>query len=576
MLLAYAALAAMVGMAVARPWPLKLVLDVIILRKATLQETVPIAPALFDSLDRSTLLALLCVALVCMSLLEAFFGYLQKVWFASVGQYASTDVLEHVFTHLQTLPRSTHDGPRTGDIVVRLTSDVKTLRDLMVNHVEKLGRYALTFVSTIAIMTWMNWRLTLLGLTVVPLVYCASYWFSREIRRAVKQKRSREGAVASIVQETLASLPEVQAFTQEDSERDRFRREARQSLDAGLESSRLGGAFTRSIKVLNTVGTALVVWYGATRVLHGTLSPGDLVVFVAYVRELYEPIQNLSELWVQFAEAAVSGERVLDLIKTAPRIQDAPHAIRAPSFRGEIRFDNVVFGYERDTPVLNQMSFRIAAGETVALVGASGSGKSTVLNLLLRFHDPWQGRVLIDGEDVRRFKLRSLRSQVSAVFQEPVLFRRTVAENIAYGKAGSIMPEIVEAAKTAKAHEFILALPEGYETVLDERGGNLSGGQRQRIALARAFLRDAPILILDEPTSGLDALTQSQLSETLEELARARTTIVIAHRLSTVERANRILVLQDGHVAEHGSHADLLARSGLYRELWEAGPVQVE
>jgi ABC-type multidrug transport system fused ATPase/permease subunit len=362
----------------------------------------------------------------------------------------------------------------------------------------------------------------------------------------------------------------VQAFAQEDAERKRFRAEARQSLDASIESARLGGAFNRTIKVLSAIGTALVVWLGASRVLEGQMSPGDLVVFAAYIVELYTPVQNMSELAVQFMESLVSGERVLEIMRTAPRIVDRPGAVAAPPFRGEVRFDNVTFGYAPGNPILDGLRLEVPAGSTVALVGGSGAGKSTILNLLLRFFDPWKGRVLIDGHDIRRFKLQSLRSQVSVVLQESVLFRRTVRENIAYGKPKATLDEIVAAAKAAHAHEFIENLPDGYDTVLDEQGANLSGGQRQRMALARAYLRNAPILILDEPTSGLDAVTESQLTETLEELSRGKTTIIIAHRFSTIERADMVLVLERGLIVQQGTHTELLAQPGLYRELYEA------
>ena len=566
---AYVALLATVGMTLLRPWPLKLVLDSVILDKRPLSEILPWAPAWISAADKHLLLTLLCVALVAIVLLESFFSYWQKVSFSAVGQSATTDILEHVFTHVQTLPKA--DGERrTGDVILRLTSDVKTLRDLLVNHVQQLGNYGFTFVSTIAVMFWMNWQLTLLALIVVPFISLTSYHFSANIRRATKQKRNREGAVASIVQENLQAVAVVQAFAQEERERNRFRRQARRSLDASLDAVRLGGAFTRSIKVLNTIGMAMVIWLGASRVLDGNMSPGDLVVFAAYIAELYTPIQNISELSVQFMESLVSGERVLELAQTMPHVDEKQDAMSAPVFSGDVAFEDVVFGYDSEKTVLNGISFHVAAGETVAIVGGSGTGKSTILNLILRFVDPSEGRILFDGQDIRSFDLKSLRSQVSVVLQDSILFRRRVRENIAYGHPHATLDEIVDAAKAARAHDFIERLPKGYDTVLDEEGSNLSGGQRQRIALARAFLRNSSILVLDEPTSGLDALTESQLTETLEDLARGRTTIIIAHRFSTIERVDRILVLQHGRVAQEGTHADLSVQAGPYRDLFEA------
>jgi ABC-type multidrug transport system fused ATPase/permease subunit len=573
---AYIGLALSVAMALLRPWPLKLVLDAVILGRKSISEMVPFLPTALDGWDNYLLLTVLCVALVCIVLLESLFGYLQKIQFAVVGQSATTDVLEHVFTHLQTLPKGSEGRARSGDVIVRLTSDIKTVRDLLVNHVQKLGNYAMTFLSTIAVMLWMNWQLTLVALIVVPFIYAASYYFSRNIRAATTRKRRKEGDVASIVHETLHSMPVVQAFAQEDAERQRFRVEARESLDANIESVRLGGAFTRSIKVLNSIGTALVVWLGASRVLDGSMTPGDLVVFAAYLTELYTPIQNISELSVQFMESLVSGERVLDLLHTAPRIKDNPHAAKAPPFKGLVEFDHVVFGYQRGAPVLHGVSFRIEPGQSVAIVGGSGAGKSTILNLLLRFFDPWFGRVCIDGRDIAQLKLRSVRTQISVVFQDSILFRRSMRDNIAYGRPGASLTDIVNAAKAANAHDFIVSLPDGYDTMLDEQGTNLSGGQRQRIALARAFLRNAPILILDEPTSGLDAVTEAQLTQTLEELARGKTTITIAHRFSTIEKCDKVLVLDAGRIVQQGTHPELFAQPGVYRNLFEAQSVPPE
>lgn len=566
---AYAALFATVAMTLLRPWPLKLVLDAVLLDKRKLTDLLWFLPASVNSIEKTTLLTLLCASLVCIVLLESLFSYWQKISFSSVGQSATTDILEHVFTHVQTLPRSGGDR-RTGDTILRLTSDVKTLRDLLVNHVQQLGNYGFTVVSTLTVMAWMNWQLTVLAIVVVPFISMASIYFSANIRRTTKQKRSHEGAVAALVQENLHSVAVVQAFAQEERERKRFRHEARRSLEASLDSVRLGGAFTRSIKVLNTIGTAMVIWLGASRVLEGNLSPGDLVVFASYVNDLYTPIQNISELTVQFMESLVSGERVLELVQTTPRIADKPDAIRADRFRGEVTFDNVSFGYVPTKPILDGLNLHVKPGETVAIVGGSGAGKSTLLNLLLRFFDPWEGHVRIDGEDIRRFKLRSLRSHISVVLQESVLFRRSVRENIAYGQPNATLEQIIDAAKAARAHDFIERLPDGYDTVLDEGGSNLSGGQRQRISLARAFLRNSPILILDEPTSGLDAVTESQLTETLDDLARGRTTIIIAHRFSTIERADRILVLAKGKVVQEGTHNELVSQPGPYRDLFEA------
>ncbi|HZO86477.1 MAG TPA: ABC transporter ATP-binding protein, partial [Verrucomicrobiae bacterium] len=550
--LAYAALALSVIAAALKPWPLKYILDCVILRKQSLHEALPWLPNWIDSVDPHWLVLMLCAMLIAIVMVESTAGYFQKLLFARVGHSATTDVLELTFTHLQTLPRGARSA-RSGDLIVRLTSDVKTIRDLLVEHQQKLMTYGFTFVITVAIMARLNWQLTLLGLAVVPIIWVVSWRFARSIRTAVRQKRSREGAVASVVHEDLSGLAVIQAFAREEEERRRFRVQAQESLEANVESSRLGGAFNRAVEVLSTIGTALVVGFGAVQVLDGRLSPGDLVVFAAYVNDLYKPIQNLSELSVKFMDSLVSGERVLEVLETAPRVRDFRGAVFAPRFRGEIVFDRVTFGYQYGSPVVQDLSFRIAPGENVGLIGESGSGKSTILSLLLRFHDPWQGRILIDGNDIRNYKVQSLRDQIGVVLQESFLFRRSVFENIQYGKNGATRREILAAAEAAQADGFIKRLPLGYDTVLDELGSNLSGGQRQRIALARAFLRDAPILILDEPTSGLDNATEAELVQTLNDLARRKTTITVAHRLSTLEFCDRVFVLDRGKIVQQMS-----------------------
>jgi ATP-binding cassette, subfamily B, bacterial len=567
--LAYLALGGSVGAAALRPWPLKFILDSVVLRKRAIHESVPVIPAWVDAINPYWLIFIFCLLLVLVVLAESTAGYFQKLMFARIGHSAATGVLEHTFTHLHTLPRE-HRSSGSGDLIVRLTSDVKTMRDLLVEHQQKLSTYSLTFFVTVAVMLQLNWRLTLIGLSTVPVIWIVSWRFSRSIRAAARRKRTREGAVASVVHENLSGLAVIQAFAREEEEHRRFREQAQESLEANVESSRLGGAFSRVIEVLNTLGMALVIGFGAVKVLAGSLSPGDLVVFAAYVTDLYKPIQNLSELSIKFMDSLVSGERVLEVLEKTPQTRDHHGAVRAPRLKGDIVFDRVTFGYEAGKPVLHELSFRISPGENIALVGGSGAGKSTILHLLLRFYDPWQGRISIDGRDIRYYKTQSLRQQIGVVLQESFLFRRSLFENITYGKPGATPAQVRAAAEAARAHSFIQELPEGYETILDERGGNLSGGQRQRLALARVFLRNASILLMDEPTSSLDSVTEGELVETFQELRRGKTTITVAHRLSTVENASRILVLEHGSIIEAGTYDQLLAKPGAFRNLYEA------
>jgi ATP-binding cassette, subfamily B, bacterial len=402
----------------------------------------------------------------------------------------------------------------------------------------------------------------------VPPLYVMSFRFSRKVEVLEKTKRAKESEVASIVQETMTSMPVVQAFTQEDQERQRFAKATDESLMADLKKIRLSRTVRRAVQLLMASGTALVIWYGASRALVGEVTPGDLIVFAAYLKDLYGPIGGFSELVMDFLSAVVGSERIAAIIGTDMTVKDSPHAITAPPYEGAVTFEDVTFGYTPGEPVLQHLSFTVKPGQTLALVGFSGTGKSTIVNLLLRFFDPWQGRILIDGQDIRRFTLESLRRQMSVVLQESILFRRTIGENIAYGNPQARFEDIVAAAKAAQAEDFIMKLAHGYDTLVSERGINLSGGQRQRLALARAILRNAPMLILDEPVTGLDAMTESQLHTTLVRLMQGKTTFVIAHRLSTIQKADVILVIDEGKVIERGTHAELLAQSNLYHHLY--------
>ena len=548
------------------PWPLKLIFDRVLLDRHHHGWTALTATL---AADKPTLLVQLCVLMVVVVALNSLFTYLSRYLQAAIGQKVTNDIRVDVFEHMQKTALNSRGPSRTGDVVMRLTSDIKALRDLLVNHLNKLAGESLSLIGILAVMLWMDWRLALLALTVVPPLGLVSYFFSSRIRRAVRKKQAKESEVASMVQESMTSLVVVQAFTQEKHERDRFSKESGASMRAALDSTRWGKGLNQLIKVFSAVGVGLVVLYGGRQVLQGHLSPGDIIVFAAYIKNLYSPIEKVSEVFVEFTESLVSGERILELLEKDVLVQDAADAVQAPAFRGDVTFDNVVFGYRPDQPVLKGLSFTARAGQTVALVGPSGAGKSTVISLLMRLRDPWQGRVLFDGQDLRGFKLRSMRKQITVLTQDPVIFRRSVYENIAYGRMSARPEEVYAAAKAAQADAFIRRMKKGYDTVLDERGGNLSGGEKQRIALARAILRNAPIVVLDEPLTGLDASTESKVYAAIWKLTENKTTFVVAHRLSTIQNADAILVLDGGRAADQGSHAELLAGSERYRELYQ-------
>jgi ABC-type multidrug transport system fused ATPase/permease subunit len=562
--LAYLALFAAMVMNLLKPWPLKIIFDYVLLNRKMPPRILSISSVAGH--DKLALLALLCVAMVAIFFLESLFTFTRKYFMADSGERAINDIRQEVFGHLQMLEPK---GDRSADLVVRLTSDVDSLKLLLTQHVQTLVNYSLTFVGVAITMFLMDWQLTLSALVVAPPLYVISLYFSIRVAELTRKKRAKESEVASLVQETVTSKEVVQAFAREEHEKKRFAEESEESLDAVLERTRVSKGFERIVEVIIAVGTALVVYLGARRALAGHITPGDLIVFVSYLRDLYRPVGGLSELIVSFSSSLVGGERVAEILKTEIKVADAPDATDAPPFRGEVVFENVAFGYDPGDPVLQHLSFTARPGETIALIGSSGTGKSTILNLLLRFHDPWEGRILIDGQDIRRYTLKSLREQISVVLQEPLLFQRTIRENIAYGKPEAPFEEIVDAARAAQAHDFIVELSDGYSTPLREGGANLSGGQRQRIALARAILKNAPIFVLDEPVTGLDSATEARLSETLDQLKKGKTSFTIAHHFSTIMGADLILMIEDKRIVEQGTHGHLLTTSDRYRRLYD-------
>lgn len=562
--LAYAALIAATVMNLLKPWPLKFIFDYILLDKP-MPEQIIFLQSLAGH-DKPALLALLCAGIVVIFFLEGLFTFVRKYFMASAGERAVNDIRQQVFGHLQLIESGTG---RSADFIVRLTSDIDSLKLLITQHIQTLVNYCLTFIGIGVTMFLLDWRLTAAALAVAPPLYIISLYFSGKVARLTRRRREKESEVASLVQETVTSKEVVQAFAREEHEKKRFAEETGQSLDATLEATRVSKGFGRVVEVITALGTAMVVYIGARRALAGYITPGALIVFVSYLRDLYRPVGGFSELMINFSGSLVCGERVADLLETRVSVTDAPDAIDAPPFKGEVVFEDVTFGYLAGEPVLQDLSFKARAGERVVLIGSSGTGKSTVVNLLLRFYDPWRGRILMDGVDIRRYTLKSLREQISVVLQASLLFRRTIRENIAYGKPEASLEEITAAAKAAQAHDFITALPDGYNTFLKEGGVNLSGGQRQRIAVARAILKNAPLFIFDEPVAGLDAVTEAELNKALDGLMKGKTTFIIAHRFSTIMMADLILMIEEGRIVEQGTHEQLLARSDRYRKLYE-------
>jgi ATP-binding cassette subfamily B protein len=554
-----------VGLRALEPWPLKFIFDHLLGSK---RHSGRLSPPLVDQLDTTTLLAVSVLSLVAITGLRALADYCSTIGFATVGSRVLTEVRTKLYRHLQGLSLSFHTKERNGDLILRVISDVTTVKDVTVNAVVPLIGDLLVLLGMVAVMFWVQWRLTLVVIATVPLFWLWTTRLGRRVRQAARRQRQCQGALAATVAESLGAIKDVQALSLEDTFTGLFSSHNQQSLSEDLRTNRLAAALKRSVEVLVAIATALVLWYGALLVMRQELTAGDLLVFAAYLRTAFKSVQSFARYsGGRLARAAAAGDRVLDILERTPEVRDLPGAIPAPPLRGELQFEGVRFAYETDHWVLKHINFHVEAGQHVALVGPSGIGKSTLAALVLRLYDPVQGRVLIDGRDIREYTVASLRTQISVVLQDSLLFAASVRENIAYGAPEATRADVEAAARLANAHDFILGLPRGYETVLGERGVSLSEGQRQRIAIARAAIRRSPILILDEPTTGLDEENERAVIEALQRLAKGRTTLLITHDLQFAARADLVLYLEDGSILEHGTPDELMHAGGRYATL---------
>jgi len=451
---------------------------------------------------------------------------------------------------------------------VRLTSDIEAAQDFISSALLGASMDVLTLLGMLAIMLYLDWRFALIGLSIAPLLFVVVYRRVRRIKKAAREVKQTESALVSIVQESISSMRVIKAFAREEYEERRLDDQSQEAMDVALRARSVKAGLSPLVDIIIAAGTCLVLLVGVRMVLAGRLWPGTLLVFVLYLGKMYKPMKDLSKMTDTLSKAAVGFERIGELLDIESRVRDLPGARPAPPLKGSIAFAHVRFGYEPTHVVLRDIDFVVEAGQRAAIVGPTGVGKSTIMSLILRFYDPDSGTVFVDGHDVRDFTLKSLRDQISLVPQDPVLFHGPIWKNIGYGKPDATRDEIVRAATLANAHDFITRLPQGYDTVIGERGDTLSGGQRQRIAIARAVIRDTPILLLDEPSAALDADSEQLIFEALERLTTGKTSITIAHRMATVRRAHTIYVIDDGIVSARGSHEQLLVTSPLYARLF--------
>jgi ABC-type multidrug transport system fused ATPase/permease subunit len=551
------------------PWPLKLIIDSVFLDHPLPSPLAVLLPT--GAEGRLIVLWVLVASIVVIAVIGGYFYYRQRVFAASAGLAITSDLRADFYAHIQSLSLRFHDNRKTGDLLMRLTSDIRIMREAFISLPVRFAEEAFVLTGMLIMMLIMDAQLTFIAIALLPILFMLVKRNREPMRRAIRKQRQREGRLATMASEVLGGIRVVQGFQREKDEYKKFGRANRKDIRAGLKAARLEGKLRWSTDLAVGIATAAVVGIAALRVIEGALLPGELVVFVIYLRAFYRPLRRLSRTMIRVTRVTAAGERIAEILDRKSDVAELDDARRAPHFRGEISFHDVCFWHRSEAPALNGINLTIPAGQHVAIVGRTGAGKSSLVNLLPRFYDPNSGSVCIDGHDIREFTLKSLREQISIVFQEPILFGVSIADNIGYGKRNTTPELIREAAESAGIAEIIDALPNGFETLVGERGGLLSGGQRQCVAIARAIIRDAPIVILDEPTTGLDPQASAAVLRALEVLKKNRTVIMITHDLRTTHDADRVLVVDHGKIAQDGYLADLSMIDREFQPLGDEG-----
>jgi ATP-binding cassette subfamily B protein len=548
-----------IGLNLLKPWPFKIIVDDFL-------RPTPAARG-----DWRTLIPVLCLALVVIQIAWGIINWITNYLFVKIGLEALLKLRTDLYSHLQRLSLKFHDARRSADSSFRVAYDSQSIQTIYNKGFTNIFASLIALIGTFIVMLRLDWTLTLLSLAIVPLIVGAIYFFARRIRTESTSIQEQESAVLAQAQEGLSSIRMVHAFGREDFEVRQFHQQAQQSLQANLRLTLTNVNSALVISTLMVIGTAAMYYVGTLHVLAGTLSLGSLLVFSAYLLMLYQPLESLTYTAWAMEGATAGAKRCFEILDSQDDVCDSPTAVDISSAKGAIEFRSVDFGYADSRIVLRDINLTIAPNQIVGLVGGTGAGKSTLLSLVPRFYDPARGVVMLDGRDVGEITKKSLRAQIAIVLQDTLLFSTTVRENIAYGRPGATEEEIVEAARRAQADEFIRQMPQEYSSLVGERGGHLSVGQRQRIGIARAFLKNAPILLLDEPTSALDPSTEAAIMETIKELMRGRTTLIATHRLATIHNLDQIIVLDHGRIIEQGRGPELLTRGGVYAKLYASG-----